>query len=195
MWTPRIVLLITLLLTSGGWFDTLLPRGKKAAVLVLLPALFALSFVPTLREPVVRVCAAPCAFALFAAVLCPTEHPFGALAAAMLGGVVGWKLCDALPLFPEQGFLIAAPTVLTAMLYGRDRNARLLAIAAAPFVMLLLRSIGDYTLFKSAVLELGDADAFAAQTMGLFFMLLGTAAFAAWQTRTKRAKTALFPGT
>ena len=194
MWTARITILILMLLLSGGWFDALLTRRKKAAVLMLLPGLFALSFVPTLREPIVRVCAAPCAFALLVAALCPTEHPFGALAAAVLGGAVGWKLCDALPLFPEQGLLIAAPTLLTAALYGRDWNARLLAVAAAPFVMLLLRAIGDYTLFKSTVLELGDADAFAAQTIGLFFVLLAETALAAWQTRSKRAKTALFPG-
>lgn len=193
MWTARIAMILMLFLTAGGWFDALLPKRKKAAVLLLLPGLFALTYAPTIREPIVRLCFAPCALALLCALLCPTEHPFGALTAAALGGMIGWKLCDALPLFPEPGILIAVPTLVLAALYCRDRSAKALALAAAPFVMLLLRAIGDYSLFQSAVLELGDADALAAQTTGLFALLLSDAAVLLFKSRRDRAKVRPLP--
>jgi hypothetical protein len=176
MWTGRIALLALLLLLCGGWFDALLPRWKKRTALLLLPVVLGLTFVPTLREPTVRLCFAPCALALASALLCPTEQPVGAAFSAVLGGVIGWKLCETFPLFFEQGLLIAGPTLLVSMLYCRDPNARALALAAAPFVMLLCRAGADYTLFKSAVLELGNEDALTAQCVGILLLLAGTAA-------------------
>lgn len=173
IWTARIALLTTLLLTAGGWFDMLLPKWKKRTVLLLLPVVFGLTFVPTLRTPSVRLCFASCAFALLTAVLSPTDHPFGALTAATFGGYLGWKLCDLLPLFPEQGLLIAATALVFAALFCRDANAKALAIAAAPFGMLLWRAFGDYTLFQSAVLELGNADAMTAEAVGMLVLLAG----------------------
>ena len=143
MWTARILLLVLLLLTGGGWFDLSLFRREKIALLCLAPVVFGLSFLPTFRTPTVRLCFAPCAFALLIAALCPTTHPFGALCAALLGGFLGWKLCDALPLFFEQGFLTAAPTLVLCALLCRDANAKALAIAAAPFVMLFFQMVGD----------------------------------------------------
>ena len=62
-------------------------------------------------------------------------------------------------------------------LYCRDANAKALAIAAAPFVMLFFQMIGDYTLFQSAVLELGNADALTAQTVGSGLLLAGGCAW------------------
>ena len=162
-----------LLLTGGGWFDALLFKREKIALLCLIPVVFGLSFAPTLRTPTVRLCFAPCAFALLTALLCPTEQPLRALAAAVLGGFLGWKLCDAFPLFPEQGLLIAAPTLLISALYCRDANARALAIAAAPFVMLFFQMTGDYMLFRSEVLELGTGDALLAQSASLLLLLAG----------------------
>ena len=173
MWTARILLLVLLLLTAGGWFDRLLFRREKIALLCLVPVVFGLSCIPTFKTPTVRLCFAPCAFALVAALLCPTDHPFGALFAALFGGYLGWKLCDALPLFFEPGFLIAAPTLVLCALLCRDANARALAIAAAPFVMLFFQMIGDFLLFKSAVLELGNEDALTAQSAGLLVLLTG----------------------
>lgn len=173
MWTARILFLTFLLLTGGGWFDPLLPRREKIALLCFAPAVFGLTFVPTLRTSSVRLCYAPCAFVLLAALLCPTEHPFGALFAAVLGGFLGWKLCDALPLFPEPGLLIAAATLLMSALYCRDANAKALAIAAAPFVTLVFQMAGDFVLFKSTVLELGNGDALCAQSAGLLVLLIG----------------------
>lgn len=177
MWTGRILLLLIFLLTAGGWFDALLPKPKKLAVLAAAPIVLGASFAPTLMTPNVRLCFAPCAFALITALLCPTDHPFGALCAAAFGGVIGWKLCDTLPLFPELGFLIAAPTAVLAALYCRDANAKALAIAAAPFFMLLLQAIGDYMLFHSTVLELGNEDALCAQTVGSGLLLAGGCAW------------------
>lgn len=188
MWTARIALLTLLLLLGGGWFDVLFSKRKKIALLCAIPVVFGLTFVPALRTPSVRVCAAPCAFALIAALLCPTEHPFGALTAAALGGTIGWKLCDALPLFAEQGLLIAVPTLLLAALYCRDANAKALAIAAAPFGMLLLRAFGDYSLFRSAVLELGTGDALAAQAVGLLLLLPGERLFGRLRGRRLQAR-------
>ena len=173
MWTARILLLVLLLLTGGGWFDLLLFRREKIALLCLAPVVFGLSFLPTFRTPTVRLCFASCAFALLIAALCPTDHPFGAAFAALLGGFLGWKLCDALPLFFEQGFLIAAPTLVLCALFCRDANAKALAIAAAPFVMLFFQMVGDYMLFKSTVLELGSFDALCAQSAGLLALLVG----------------------
>lgn len=190
MWTARIVLLALMLLLFGGWFDAALPKWKKRALLVFLPVVFGVTFVPTLRTPSVRLCFAPCAFALFAAILCPTEQPFAALAAMGLGGTVGWKLCDALPLFPEQGLLVALPTLVIARLYCRDGNAKALAVAGAPFVMLLLRMIGDFILFKSAVLELGTEDALAAQAIGSALLLIGGAVALRLQTVRGRLRAA-----
>lgn len=171
MWTARILLLTVLLLSGGGWFDALLFRREKIALLCALPVVFGLSFLPTLRTPTVRLCFAPCALALIAALLCPTDQPIRALLAALFGGFLGWKLCDALPLFFEQGLLIAAPTLFLCLLLCREANARALAIAAAPFVMLFFQMIGDYTLFRSAVLELGTGDALMAQSAGLLLLL------------------------
>ena len=173
MWTARILLLVLLLLTGGGWFDLLLFRREKIALLCCIPVVFVLTFIPTFRTPTVRLCFAPCAFALLTALLCPTDHPFGALFSALLGGFLGWKLCDALPLFFEQGFLIAASTLVFCTLFCRDANARALAIAAAPCVMLFFQMVGDYMLFKSAVLELGSFDALCAQSAGLLALLVG----------------------
>ena len=167
MWTGRILLLVLLLFACGGWFDTLLSKRKKIAMLCAIAVVFGLTLVPTVKTPTVRLCFAPCAFVLCTAALCPTKHPFGAAFAAMLGGFLGWKLCDVLPLFFEQGLLIAAPTLILCVLVCRDANAKALAIAAAPFVMLFLQMIGDYVLFKSAVLELGTGDALCAQSAGL----------------------------
>ena len=173
MWTARILLLVLLLLTGGGWFDLSLFRREKIALLCLAPVVFGLSFLPTFKTPTVRLCFAPCAFMLLSAALCPTDHPFGALFAALLGGFLGWKFCDTFPLFFEQGFLIAAPTLVLCALFCRDANARALAIAAAPFVMLFFQMVGDYMLFKSAVLELGSFDALCAQSAGLLALLVG----------------------
>ncbi len=173
MWTARITILVLLLLTGGGWFDALLQKWKKRTILFLLPVVFGLTFVPEFRTQSVRLCFAPCLFALLTAALCPTDHPIAALIAAVLGGLIGRKLCDALPMFPEQGVLVAVPALLLAALYCRDANAKALAIAAAPFMMLLFQMFDDYLLFRSTVLELGSADAFAAQTTGLLFLLLG----------------------
>lgn len=172
MWTARILILVLLLLTGGGWFDRVLFKREKVALLCLLPAVFGLTLVPTVTEPTVRLCFAPCAFLLLTAGLCPTDHPFGALIAALSGGLLGWELCDEFPLFFEQGLLIAVPTLLVCLPFCRDANARALAIAAAPFVMLLFRMAGDYTLFRSTVLELGNGDALCAQTAGLLLLLL-----------------------
>ena len=173
MWTGRILLLILLLLTAGGWFDGILTKPKKAAILLAVPVALGLSVLPTLRESTVRLCFAPCALALLAAALCPTDHPLAALFSATLGGLIGWKLCDAFPLFPEPGILIALPTAALAALYCRDANAKALAIAAAPFGMLIFQMIGDYMLFQSTVLELGNGDALCAQSAGLLFLLTG----------------------
>jgi len=173
MWTARILFSVLLLLTGGGWFDLLLFRREKIALLCSIPVVFGLTFIPTFRTPSVRLCFAPCAFALLTALLCPTDHPFGALFAALFGGFLGWKLCDALPLFFEQGFLIAAPTLVLCVIVCRDANARALAIAAAPFVMLFFQMIGDFLLFKSAVLELGSFDALCAQSAGFLALLVG----------------------
>lgn len=172
MWTARILLLTMLILTGGGWFDLLLFKREKIALLCALPIVFGLSLLPTIRMPTVRLCFAPCAFALIIALLCPTDQPLRALLAALFGGFLGWKLCDSLPLFFEQGLLIAAPTLLLSLLFCREANARALAIAAAPFVMLFFQMVGDYTLFRSAVLELGTGDALTAQSAGLFLLLL-----------------------
>lgn len=173
MWTARILLLILLLLTGGGWFDQLLFRREKTALLCLAPVVFGLSLVPTLRTTTVRLCFAPCAFALLTALLCPTDQPLRALFAALFGGFLGWKLCDALPLFFEQGLLIAAPALLFCTLFCRDADAKALAIAAAPLVMLFFRMTGDYMLFRSTVLELGNGDALCAQSAGLLLFLAG----------------------
>jgi hypothetical protein len=172
MWTARILLIVLLLLSGGGWFDTLLFKREKIALLCAAPVVIGLSFLPTLRTPTVRLCFAPCALALLIALLCPTDHPLGALFAALFGGFVGWKVCDVLPLFPEQGLLIAVPALLFGMLFCRDVNAKALAVAAAPFVMLLFQMIGDYTLFCSAVLELGTGDALTAQSSGFLALLI-----------------------
>ncbi len=175
MWTARICLLITELLLAGGWFDALFERRRKIAVLAALPALFALTYVPPLKETFVHAYAAPCAFVLCASVLCPTERPVGAALAAAFAGIAGWKLADSFPLFPELGLLVACPGVVFAQFYCRDRNAKALAVAAAPFVMLFCRAVGDYTLFQSAVLELGNGDTLTAQTAGLLLLLAGGA--------------------
>ena len=175
MWTARICFLITELLLAGGWFDALFERRRKIAVLAALPALFALTYVPPLKETFVHAYAAPCAFVLCASVLCPTERPVGAALAAAFAGIAGWKLADSFPLFPELGLLVACPGVVFAQFYCRDRNAKALAVAAAPFVMLFCRAVGDYTLFQSAVLELGNGDALTAQTAGLLLLLAGGA--------------------
>ena len=174
MWTARIALLSTGFLTLGGWFDTVLRKWKKRTLLLLLPVLLGLSAVPTLETPSVRLCFAPCVFFLCTAILCPTDQPLSALVAALLGGFLGWKLIDTFPLFSEPGLFVALPTLMLGALYCRDANAKALAIAAAPFVMLFFQMIGDYTLFQSAVLELGNADALTAQTVGSALVLCGT---------------------
>ena len=174
MWTARIALLSTGLLTLGGWFDPLLPKRKKRALLLLCPVILGLTAVPTFETPSVRLCFAPCAFFLCTAILCPTDQPFSALVTALLGGFLGWKLIDTVPLFPEPGLFIALPALLLGALYCRDINAKALAIVAAPFVMLFFQMIGDYTLFQSAVLELGNADALTAQTVGSALVLAVT---------------------
>ena len=172
MWTARILLLVLLFLTGGGWFDAQLPKWKKTALLCTLPIVFALSFVPTITEPSVRLCPAPLAMILFAALLCPTDHPFGALMGALLGGGLGWELCETFPLFFEQGILIAFSTIVVCLFFCRDANAKALAVAAAPFVMLVCRMAGDYMLFRSTVLELGNGDALCAQIVGMFLLIL-----------------------
>ena len=175
MWTARILLLAVLLLAGGGWFDKVLPRRQKTALLLGVPVVFALSYLPEIRETYVHACAAPCAFVLLIALLCPTAHPIGAALCAALGGLLGWKLNDLFPLFFEPGLLIAVPTALLSVFYCRDANAKALALAAAPFVSLFLRAVGDYTLFQSAVLSLGDGDALCAQAVGFLLLLLGGA--------------------
>lgn len=171
-----MLLCVIELLTGGGWFDAMLRPKTKAGLLAGLPLVFFASFLPELSEPYVRVCAAPCACLLLCALLCPTEHPIGAVLCAALGGMLGWKLWDLFPLFFELGFLVAAPTVLFSLFYCRDANARAIAVVSAPFFSLLIRAVGDYTLFFSAVLELGSGDALCAQIAGILCLLAGGAA-------------------
>ena len=188
MWTARILLLAAALLSLGGWFNAILDRTRKRVLLFALPALFALSYVPTLRETFVHATAAPCAFLLLCALLCPTDHPIGTALCAVLGGTVGWKLIDLFPLFPEPGLLIALPTALLSLFYCRDANAKALAIAAAPFLSLWLRAVGDFTLFQSTVLELGSGDALCAQIAGLLLLLICGAFFARFPVPIKRVR-------
>ena len=68
---------------------------------------------------------------------------------------------------------IAAPALLFCTLFCRDADAKALAIAAAPLVMLFFRMTGDYMLFRSTVLELGNGDALCAQSAGLLLFLAG----------------------
>ena len=110
---------------------------------------------------------------------------------AVLGGIVGWKLWDIFPLFFELGLLAAAPAVLFAALYCRDANAKALAVAAAPFVTLLMRAVGDYTMFQSAVLELGSGDALCAQAAGLLLLLAGGAVLKRFPTRASSVRAAV----
>jgi hypothetical protein len=178
MWTGRIALLALGLLTGGGWFDRVLKKGTKRALLLLVPAVIGLTYAPTLRGASARLCFAPCAFLLAAALLCPLDEPVSALCAAVLSGLAGAKLSDAFPLFPEQGLLTALPALFLAQGFVKRTGARALAIAAAPFFMLLFRAAGDATLFSFAVLELGDGDALAAQTVGILLLLILEAVFA-----------------
>ena len=108
--------------------------------------------------------------------------------AAAFAGIAGWKLADSFPLFVELGLLTAGPAVIFSQFYCRDRNAKALAVSAAPFVMLFCRAVGDYTLFQSAVLELGNGDALAAQTAGLLLLLTGGAVYARFPVRPKRIR-------
>lgn len=188
MWTARFLLLAAALLTVGGWFDAVLPRFQKRALLFALPLLFGLSFVPTVRETYVRACVAPCAAMLLAALVCPTEHPIGAGLCAVLGGILGWKLFDLLPLFFEPGLLVAVPTAALSLFYCRDANAKALAVLAAPFLALWMRAVGDYTLFQTAVLELGDGNALCAQTAGLLLLLVGGAIAVRFPARGLRVR-------
>ncbi|MBR0508253.1 MAG: hypothetical protein IJJ86_06550 [Clostridia bacterium] len=178
MWTGRIALLALGLLTGGGWFDRVLKKGTKRALLLLVPLVFGLTYVPTLYETSVRLCFAPCAFFLAAALLCPSDEPLSAAAAAALAGLLGEKLSDAFPLFPEQGLLTALPALALSFCFARSTGARALAIAAAPFCMLLFRAAGDAALFSFAVLELGSGDALAAETVGILLLLIFEAVFA-----------------
>ena len=170
MWTGRIALLALWLLTGGGWFDRVLSKGTKRALLALVPLVIGLTCVPTLREASVRLCFAPCAFLLAAAVLCPLKEPLSAAAAAVLSGVVGARLSDAFPLFFEQGLLTALPALFLSLCLAKRTGARALVIAAAPFCMLLFRAAGDAALFSFAVLELGTGDALAAQATGILLL-------------------------
>ena len=187
MWTARILLIATEILLCGGWFDKATEKRQKRGLLLGLPAVLALSFMPDLNETYVHACAAPCAMLLFLILLCPTAHPFGAAIGAALGGIVGWKLWDRFPLFPELGLLTSVPTLLFSVFYCRDRNAKALAIAAAPFVTLLMRAVGDYTLFQSTVLEIGNGDALCAQSSGLLLLLLLFAVLARLPERYRHA--------
>ena len=186
MWTAKILLPVLMLLIGGGWFDSILSKTEKRRALLSIPLIFGLCFVPQLREPTVRALAAPCAWLLLTALFCSTDRPVGALLAAVLGGMIGWKLIDTFPLFPEPGLFCAVPTALLCALYCRERNAKALAIAAAPFVMLFFRAVGDYALFQSAVLELGDGDSLAAQSAGFLFLLLGGLVSERFSHRFKR---------
>lgn len=190
MWTAKIVLLVLELLIAGGWFDAILSKREKRCALFSIPILFGLCFVPQLRAPLVRAYAAPCAWFLLTAIFCATEHPIGALLAAAFGGLIGWKLADTFPLFPEPGLFTAVPTALLSVFYCRDRNAKALAIAAAPFVMLFFRAVGDYMLFQSAVLELGDGDSLTAQSAGLFLLLTGGLVLNRFPVRFRRLRSA-----
>ncbi len=171
MWTGRIALLALGLLTGGGWLGRVLDRGTKRAILLLVPLVFGLTYVPTLREPSVRLCFAPCAFFLAAALLCPLEEPLSAAAAAVLSGLIGAKLSDAFPLFCEQGLLTALPALALSFCFLRSTGSRALAVAAAPFAMLLFRAAGDAALFSFAVLELGTGDTLAAEAVGILLLL------------------------
>ena len=187
MWTGRITLIAFWLLVGGGWTEGLHGRAAKRAVLVAVPVIVGFSFVPTLRASCARLCFAPCAFALLAAMLYPSDEPVRTVCAAMLGGLIGWKLCDTFPLFFEPGLLAALPTLLLAVLLCRTFGARALALAAAPFFLLLFRAIGDWILFESTVLELGDGDALSAQASGILLLTAGAAAFrAVWEKRFRR---------
>ena len=190
MWTGRIALLAIGLLALGGWFDRVLSRGAKWAILLLVPLVFALSELPTVREVSVRVSVAPCTFLLCAAVLCPLEEPLSAAAAAVLSGLVGARLSDAFPLFFEQGLLTALPALAFALLIPKSMGSRALAIAAAPFFMLLFRAAGDAMLFSFAVLELGTGDALAAEAVGILLLLAVEAAANRAKEGSKRRVTA-----
>jgi hypothetical protein len=185
MWTGRIALLALGLLTGGGWFDRVLTKGTKRALLLLVPLVFGLTYVPTLRETSVRLCFAPCAFLLAATLLCPLDEPLSAAVAAVLSGLIGAKLSDAFPLFIEQGLLTALPALVIAFGFVRSTGSRALAIAAAPFLMLLFRAAGDATLFSFAVLELGTGDALAAESVGILLLLAAETAFGRLTARVR----------
>lgn len=173
MYTAIVTLLILALLTIGGWFSAWFSTPlKKWAAVAACVLIAGLSLLPVFEEGQVRVHAASVVLLFFVLLTQQTQHPIGAVLAASLGGLVGWKLCDTFPLFVEQGLLIAAPTLLLTLLYGLDAQAKVLAVAAAPFVTLVCFAVSDDLLFRYCVLSLGSTDALVAQTVGLLCLLL-----------------------
>jgi hypothetical protein len=118
------------------------------------------------------------------------DEPLSAAVAAVLSGLIGAKLSDAFPLFIEQGLLTALPALVIAFGFVRSTGSRALAIAAAPFLMLLFRAAGDATLFSFAVLELGTGDALAAESVGILLLLAAETAFRRLSARVRDRATA-----
>ena len=141
---------------------------------IMLCLLFGV-FTPSLRKPVYRFIF--CALCLGALLLSSIEtqagkaHIMRICVACCFGGVIGWRLIDSLPLFPELELLACVPVVLLSFIYGKTIKDRLLTALIAPIVVCFCFALSDYLLFEFCVVSLGSEFAFGMQLGGVFAVL------------------------
>lgn len=95
-----------------------------------------------------------------------------AVIAAIIGGLLGWKLCDVFPLFFDLGILCAVPCILFAVLYCKNLGCRLLIVLLAPLLSRLMVSLNDLVLFNYTIISIGGDWSNDAQAIGCFSVII-----------------------
>ena len=105
------------------------------------------------------------------------------LTAAILGGLICWKVEDAWPLMPGLTLLTSATLLIPVMILCRQRADRLLACAVGSLFFELFACLREYMLFSFCVVRLGSRASLSLAAAALCLYALGELFFCAIHRR------------
>lgn len=105
------------------------------------------------------------------------------LTAAILGGLICWKVGDAWPLMPALKLLCSVLLLIPALIVCRKRADRLLACALGSLLLELCACLREYMLFSFCVVRLGSREALSLAAAALCLYALGELVFGAIHRR------------
>ena len=176
--------LLTLALYAWAFDGT--PKGRRLRIWAPVGLLF-LSEWALCYERVEIYPAALLLPALYGAGRARTVSWAEVLTAAILGGLICWKVGDAWPLMPALTLLCSSLLLIPVMTVCRAREDRLLACALGSLLFELFACLREYMLFSFCVVRLGSREALSLGAAALCLYALSEQVIRALNRRKSRA--------